>query len=350
LRIGITMGDANGVGPELIIRTFLDARMRERCIPILYGSSRVINIYRKVLGVNKFVYNVIKTPQEAQPRKLNIIECIPDLERVDIGKPSEIGGKVAHLSLKRAIEDAQHQFIDALVTLPVDKASMTAYDEDFSGHTELLAKAFNVSDNLMLMVSDSLRVGVVTNHLAVKDISRNLTVDRIVQKATILANTLADDFSIQRPMIAILGLNPHAGDRGLIGNEDQEIVAKAVEALQEKNIQAFGPYPADGFFGSLTYKRFHGTLAMYHDQGLIPFKVLAGYDGVNYTAGIPFVRTSPDHGVAYDIAGKGTADLSSVRQAIFLAIDIHSHRTQNLALKENALEIKPLKPERKKTR
>ena len=338
LRVGITMGDVNGIGPELVLKTFLDQRIKDLCIPIIYGSSRVINIYRKVMKINKFHYSVINRPSEAQPKRLNVIECIPDLERVDIGKPSEIGGQAAHLSLKRAIEDAQHQEIDTLVTLPVDKKVLTEFVPDFMGHTEMLAQAFNVEENLMLMVDDSLRIGLVTNHLAIQDISRNLSVERIVRKAKILDESLRQDFSIQVPMIAILGLNPHAGDKGLLGHEEADIIRQAVEQLEKEGVRAAGPYPSDGYFGSLTYRRFDATLAMYHDQGLIPFKLMAGYRGVNFTAGIPLVRTSPDHGVAYDIAGKGEADPLSLRQAIFVSIDIFRNRSMNQHLLANQLE------------
>ena len=337
LKIGITMGDVNGIGPELILKTFLDNRVRELCTPIIYGSSRVINIYRKVMRINKFHYSVIPNPSEAQARRLNVIECIPDLERVDIGKPSEIGGRAAHLALKRGIEDAQHQAIDALVTLPVDKKVLTEFVPDFVGHTEMLARAFAVEENLMLMVDDELRIGLVTNHLALKEVSRNLSVERIMSKARILNRTLRQDFSIDVPMIAILGLNPHAGDKGLIGNEEDEIISQAVAELKAEGLNVAGPYPSDGYFGSLTYRRFHATLAMYHDQGLIPFKLMAGYRGVNFTAGIPLVRTSPDHGVAYDIAGKGEADPMSLRQAIYTAIDIYRNRQMNQELEANAL-------------
>jgi len=348
LRVGITMGDVNGIGPELLIKTFMDQRIKELCIPIVYGSSRVINIYRKVMNINKFHYNIIQKPSQAQPRRLNVIECIPDLERIDIGKASEIGGKAAHLALKRAIEDAQHQEIDTLVTLPVDKKVLTEFVPDFMGHTEMLAKAFNVPDSLMLMVDDDLRVGLVTNHLAIKAVSQNLSLDRILAKAHMLHNSLRQDFSIQKPMLAILGLNPHAGDKGLLGEEESEIIEHAVRQLKNEGIRAAGPYPADGYFGSLTYRRFDATLAMYHDQGLIPFKLLAGYRGVNFTAGVPVVRTSPDHGVAYDIAGKGEADPLSLRQSIFTSIDIFRNREMNLDLEANALEPqgKPRKVEK----
>ncbi len=338
LRIGITIGDINGVGPEIILKAFLDQRLKDMCTPILYGSSRVINIYRKVLKINKFNYHICKTPSQAQSKRLNIIECISEVDRVDIGKPSEAGGKGAYLAIKRAVEDAQHKEIDALVTMPVDKASFQTQHPDFTGHTELLAKAFSIEDNLMLMASEQLKVGLVTNHLSIKEVPLNISTARIVKKIKIMNECLKMDFNIQRPQIAVLGLNPHAGDKGLIGNEEQEMISKAIAQLREEGILATGPYPADGFFGALTYRSFDGTMAMYHDQGLIPFKLIAGFGGVNYTAGMPFVRTSPDHGVAYDIAGKDIASPESFRQALYLAIDVYRSRNENQELVEHALK------------
>jgi 4-hydroxythreonine-4-phosphate dehydrogenase len=349
IRVGITMGDVNGIGPELVLKAFLNQKLKDLCTPILYGSSRVINIYRKVLEINKFHYAVVQNPSQAQAGRLNVIECIPDLERVDIGKPSEIGGKAAYLALKHAIEDAQHQEIDVLVTLPVDKATMQEQNSGFTGHTELLAEAFNVPDNLMMMVSEELKLGLVTNHLPVSEVARNLSVERIVRKVKLMDASLRLDFSIQRPMIALLALNPHAGDKGLIGGEEQGIIAEALAQLQQEEVNVLGPYPADGFFGSLGYRRFDGVMAMYHDQGLIPFKLLAGYEGVNFTAGIPFIRTSPDHGVAYDIAGKGTADPISIHRSIYVGLDVYRNRKLNEELMENALEIQS-RPERKRRR
>lgn len=332
------MGDACGIGPELVVSAFQDRRLKEVCVPILYGSSRVLNIYRKVMDVEKFHYVMVQQPSQAQFRKLNVIDCVPNLDRIEIGQASEAGGKVAQLSVKRAIEDAQHQQLDAIVTLPVDKAMFQKHDADFKGHTELLAQAFNVPDNLMFMVSDELRVGLVTNHVPISEVSANLTTERIIDKALMMDQSLRHDFSIQSPMIAILGLNPHAGDTGLLGKEDDEIIAPAIRELKHKGVRVMGPYPADGFFGSLKYRKFDGILAMYHDQGLIPFKLIAGYSGVNYTAGIPIVRTSPDHGVAYDIAGKGIADAASLRESIFLAIDVYRRRSENLDLEANKLQ------------
>lgn len=338
LKIGFTIGDVNGIGPELILKAFMDQRLKDFCVPILYGSSRVINIYRKVLDIPKFHYVVVQSPKQAQYNKFNIIECVPDLERIEIGKPSANGGKAAYLSLKRAVEDAQHQAIDAIVTLPVDKATFQKNDPEFSGHTELLGKAFNVRQNLMFMVSEDIKVGTVTNHLPLSAVASSLTKERIIEKVELMHNSLKTDFNIQRPMIAVLGLNPHAGDDGLIGPEEHDIIRPAIMELGNRGIKAYGPYPADGFFASANYRKFDGVMSMYHDQGLIPFKLLTGYRGVNFTAGIPVVRTCPDHGVAYDIAGKGTADPESLRQSIYTAVDVFRNRKMNTELEANALK------------
>ncbi|MEZ4828448.1 MAG: 4-hydroxythreonine-4-phosphate dehydrogenase PdxA [Bacteroidia bacterium] len=337
LRIGITIGDISGIGPELVLKAFQDQRLKDQCIPILYGSSKVLNIYRKALEINKFNYHIVQKASQSQSGRLNLIEIGDDSDRFEIGKPSEAGALIAYQALKSAIEDAQHQEIDALVTLPVDKSLIEQHHPGFTGHTEMLAQAFNVDDNLMLMVWDNLRVGLVTNHVPVQDVARNLSRERIVRKVMLLNESLLYDFDIPKPMIAVLGLNPHAGDNGLIGKEEEKIILPAIEELKSKGVFVAGPYPADGFFGSMTYKRFDGVMAMYHDQGLTPFKLLAGYEGVNFTAGIPLVRTSPDHGVAFDIAGKNIADPASLCQSMYLAMDVFRSRTENAAIRANAL-------------
>jgi 4-hydroxythreonine-4-phosphate dehydrogenase len=347
LRLGITLGDINGIGPELALNVLQDQRLKDRATVVLYGSLRALNTYRKILNIEKFQYSVIQSVAQAQPRRLNIIDCGPEMERVDIGKPSETGGRAAWQALKRAIEDAQHQELQALVTLPVDKASIESFEPGFVGHTELLAQAFNVPENLMMMVADEFRLGLATNHLPISQVPAALTRERIIAKAQILHDTLEIDFDIPRPLMAILALNPHAGDRGLIGNEE-DIIRQAIADLKEEGIMASGPYPADGFFGSLAYRKFHAVLAMYHDQGLIPFKLLSGYEGVNVTAGLPIVRTSPDHGVAYDIAGENKADPASFRQACYLALDLCERRAENEALRATALDFEEGEKERKK--
>ncbi len=340
IRLGITLGDIGGIGPELVLKAFQDNRLKELCTPILYGSSKVLNIYRKVLEISRFNYQVINSPSQAQHNRFNVVECIPNLDRVEIGIPTDLGGEGAYLSVKTAVEDALHKAIDALITLPVDKSTFQKHLSDFRGHTEYLAQSFGADDSLMMMVSEDLRVGLVTNHVAIKNVPLNISVNGIIRKAEMFHESLQRDFNIQRPLLAVLGLNPHAGDRGLVGTEEEEVIKVAIQSLQDKGILAEGPYPADGFFGAMTFRRFDGVLAMYHDQGLVPFKLLAGYSGVNFTAGIPLIRTSPDHGVAFDIAGKNIADTESLRQAIYLAIDIHRNREENTHLQKNALKSK----------
>jgi len=338
LTVGITIGDVGGIGPELILKAFQDNRLKDLCIPVLYGSSKVLNIYRKILQLTKFNYTVVPKPSVAQYKRFNIVECIPDVDRVEIGQPSDFGGEAAFRALKRAVEDALHKELDAIVTMPVDKSTFQKQDNTFRGHTELLTQSFGAEESLMMMVSEQLRVGLVTNHVAIKNVALNISVNSIIRKAELMHESLKMDFNIQRPLIAVLGLNPHAGDNDLLGNEESEIIIPAINELQKKGILAQGPYPADGFFGSMSFRKFDGVLAMYHDQGLVPFKLLAGYSGVNFTAGIPFIRTSPDHGVAFDIAGKNMADPESLRQSLYLAIDVYRNRTTNISLQENALK------------
>ncbi len=338
LKVGITIGDVGGIGPELILKAFQDNRLKDLCIPVLYGSSKVLNIYRKILQLSKFNYSVVPKPSAAQYKKFNIVECIPDVDRVEIGQPSDIGGEAAFLALKRAVEDALHKELDAIVTMPVDKSTFQKQDNTFRGHTELLTQSFGADESLMMMVSEQLRIGLVTNHVAIKNVALNISVNSIIRKAELMHESLRMDFNIQRPLIAVLGLNPHAGDHDLLGREESEIIIPAINELQKKGILVQGPYPADGFFGAMSFRKFDGVLAMYHDQGLVPFKLLAGYSGVNFTAGISFIRTSPDHGVAFDIAGKNIADPESLRQSLYLAIDVYRNRTTNISLQENALK------------
>lgn len=341
LRIGITMGDIHGVGPELLITALQEKRLLEMFTPIIYGSPRVLNIFRKVLSVEKFSYNIIDAPNQAQPKKVSVVNCTDEVERVDIGVPDPMGGKIAFQALERAVSDLKADEIDALVTLPIDKASMQSDQFQFPGHTEYLSEAFGVEDSLMLMVHENLRIGVATGHVPLKNVSKKLGISHIVSKIRIMERSLRIDFNIERPKIAVLGLNPHAGDNGLLGKEEREYIGKALEQLgkdRKHQILALGPYPADGFFGMGSYKKFDGILAMYHDQGLIPFKLMAGLYGVNYTAGLPIVRTSPDHGVAYDVAGKGIADPTSMIQAIYAAIDIVRARHENEAIEAESLK------------
>jgi 4-hydroxythreonine-4-phosphate dehydrogenase len=337
LRIGISIGDFNGIGPELIIQGLTEPRLREICTPIVYGSSKVLNVYRKLLSVDKFSYNVIQQPNQAQPKKVSVIECITQADNVEPGKPSLEAGKGAFESLNRAVQDLKLGEIDALVTLPIDKSTIQSNEFQFPGHTEYLAQQFGLDNTLMFMIHDRLKVAVVTGHVPLEKVSKAITVELILKKLRIMNMSLKLDFNVEKPKIAVLGLNPHAGDNGLLGKEDKERIVKAVEDAQRERIFAMGPYSADGFFGMGMFKKFDAILAMYHDQGLIPFKLMAGFEGVNFTAGLPVVRTSPDHGVAYNLAGKGEADPSSFMHAIYKAMDIYRERRDNMDIQEGSL-------------
>jgi 4-hydroxythreonine-4-phosphate dehydrogenase len=337
LRIGISIGDFNGIGPELIIQGLTEPRLREICTPIVYGSSKVLNVYRKLLSVDKFSYNVIQQPNQAQPKKVSVIECITNADNVEPGKPSLEAGKGAFESLNRAVQDLKEGEIDALVTLPIDKSTIQSNEFQFPGHTEYLAQQFGMENSLMFMIHDRLKVAVVTGHIPLEKVAKAITVELILKKLRIMNMSLKLDFNVEKPKIAVLGLNPHAGDNGLLGKEDKERIVKAVEDAQRERIFAMGPYSADGFFGMGLFKKFDAILAMYHDQGLIPFKLMAGFEGVNFTAGLPVVRTSPDHGVAYNLAGKGEADPSSFVHSIYKAMDIYRERRDNMDIQEGSL-------------
>ncbi|MCK5923170.1 MAG: 4-hydroxythreonine-4-phosphate dehydrogenase PdxA, partial [Methylococcales bacterium] len=272
LRIGFSTGDIHGIGPELLIRAFSNQKLKEICTPIIYGSPKVLNVFRKTLSIDKFSYNVIQTPNQAQTRKVSIIDCIDDLhERIELGKPDKQSGLAAAQALTRAVEDLKLGEIDALVTMPIDKHFTQGENFQFPGHTEFLAKHLGVEESLMFMIHEHLRVGVVTGHVPHKDVSRNITTEGIVRKLKLMSNSLKLDFSLTKPRIAVLGLNPHAGDNGLLGKEEKEKISRAIEKCSNERMIVLGPYSADGFFGSGMFKRFDAVLAMYHDQGLIPF-------------------------------------------------------------------------------
>ncbi len=324
--VGITHGDINGVGYELIINTFQDARMLEVCTPVIYGSSKVLAYYRKVLNAGNITLNNINEAKEVVHGRVNLINCVDDNVKVELGKSTKPAGEAAFKALELAVADAKDRNIDVLVTCPINKENIQSESFTFPGHTEYLQESFAEKDSLMFMVSEDLRVGVVTGHIPVKQISQDITAEKVERKLQLMNQSLIEDFGIRKPRIAVMGLNPHAGDNGVIGTEDKELLTPLLERLRDKGILAMGPYPADGFFGTSDYKKFDAVLAMYHDQGLIPFKVIAMENGVNFTAGLPVVRTSPAHGTAYNIAGKGVADIQSFREAIYTAIDVHKNR------------------------
>jgi len=293
LKVAISQGDINGIGYEVIFKALADPAILEICTPVIYGSSKVAAYHRKALNLQAITFNNVKDGSEAHAKRVNMVNCLDDDVRVELGKATDIGGKAAFLALEAAVRDLKSGLVDVLVTAPINKKVIQSEQFSFPGHTEYLADQLG-GKPLMLLVSDLLRVGVVTGHIPLNEVSSRLSKDLIVEKLRILNTSLKDDFTIRRPRIALLGLNPHAGDNGLLGREENDIIIPAINAAKEEGIMAFGPFPADGFFGGDTYKKFDAILAMYHDQGLIPFKTLAFSTGVNYTAGLPFIRTSPD--------------------------------------------------------
>ncbi|MDR0802665.1 4-hydroxythreonine-4-phosphate dehydrogenase PdxA [Fluviicola sp.] len=326
IRIGISIGDVNGIGPEVVIKSLADNRLLLDCTPIIYASSKTISFHKKALNEPEFNYQTCKTANEAVNRKINIINVWNEEVQFDLGKGTEASGKYAFLSLERATEDLAAGKIDVLVTAPISKEAIGKAGFKFPGHTEYLAHLAGKDEALMVMISGSLRVALVTTHLPLKNVSGSLSREKIVSKIRELDNSLKKDFGIQRPRIAVLGLNPHAGENGKMGTEEAEIITPAINMAKNEDLLAFGPFPADGFFGSMIRSQYDAVLAMYHDQGIAAFKALAFEDGVNYTAGLPIVRTSPDHGTAFDIAGKNEANPQSMRSAVYLAMDIFKTR------------------------
>lgn len=339
IRVGITLGDMNGIGPEIIIKALRDNRILQDFIPIVYGSTKVFSFYKKALNDDEFVYQSCKNAGEAVQKKINIVNVWNEELKFDVGKSTELGGKYAFLALEKATEDLAANKIDVLVTAPICKDGIIKAGFQFPGHTEYLAHLSGVDDALMLMINGDLRVALATTHVALKDVASQLSKEKIVVKIKQLEASLKKDFGLIRPKIAVFGLNPHAGENGKMGEEETTIINPAIQQAKSENILAFGPYPADSFFGSSNLKNFDAILAMYHDQGLTAFKALAFEDGVNYTAGLPIVRTSPDHGTAFDIAGKNQASEQSLRSAIYAAIDIYKNRQFIKDINANPLAI-----------
>ncbi len=338
IRLGISHGDINGIGYEIIFKALNDSRMLDMCTPIIYGSSKVAAYHRKTLNISNFSLNNIKVADDAHTKRVNIINCVDDNVRVELGKETKMGGEAAYDALSSAVQDLKDGKIDVLVTAPIHKKNIQSDTFKFPGHTEYLQQEFDSKDSLMFLVSDVLKVGVVTGHIPLGDVSKSITKEKILTKLKIMNKSLKEDFTIRKPKIAVLGLNPHSGDNGLIGKEEQDIIIPALEEAKEKGIVALGPYPSDGFFGSNNLSKFDAVLAMYHDQGLIPFKTIAFSSGVNFTAGLPIVRTSPDHGTAFEIAGQGVADEESFRQAVYVAIDVFNNRSSYKELSKNPLK------------
>ncbi|WP_018618598.1 4-hydroxythreonine-4-phosphate dehydrogenase PdxA [Spirosoma luteum] len=339
LVIGISLGDYNGIGPEVILKALQNNRLQKICTPVIYGSMRILNRYRNLLNLKDWTLNGAQTIGQISHKLTNVITCWPDQNQdIQPGQVTPEAGQAALACLQRAVDDLKEGKLDALVTAPINKYNIQSEEFNFPGHTEYLAQQFGVQDNLMFLVSDTLRVGVVTGHVPLGSVRQEITQERIAQKLKLMMHSLKQDFGIERPKIAVLGLNPHAGEEGLLGNEEKDIIKPLLTRLLDKGELVFGPYPADGFFGTRAYRKFDAVLAMYHDQGLIPFKAIAFEEGVNFTAGMPAVRTSPDHGTAYDIAGKNLADETSMVQAIYTAIDVARNRKEYLELEAGKLK------------
>ncbi|MDH6354914.1 4-hydroxythreonine-4-phosphate dehydrogenase [Dysgonomonas sp. PH5-45] len=328
IKVGITHGDINGIGYEVILKTFADAGMTELCVPVIYGSTKVAAYHRKALELPPVAFNLIQNAADASFNKVNIINCVPDDIKVDLGKSAKAAGDSSLAALERATADLKEGLIDVLVTAPINKDNIQQDGFQFPGHTEYLENKFagQGQKSLMILAKDDLRIALVTGHLPFAQVPSNITKEKIVDTISVFEESLKRDFRIGKPRIAVLSLNPHAGENGLLGTEENDIIKPALDEASAKGTLCFGPYAADGFFGSGYYKKFDGIIAMYHDQGLAPFKTLAMEDGVNFTAGLPIIRTSPAHGTAYNIAGKNEASEVSFRYAIYMAIDTYNNR------------------------
>ena len=325
--IGITLGDYNGIGPEVIIKALSNPQILQWCVPVIYGSQKVLNFYKIGMEARDFQFKTASDISNLTPDQIYLINCWDDANTlVEPGKETPEAGKAAFACLDRSAKDLDKGLLSALVTAPINKHNIQSEDFNFPGHTEYLTDRFEAKSSLMMLVSEDIRIGVVTGHLPLQEVAKSLTKELIKEKINLFLLSLKEDFSIEKPKLAVLGLNPHAGDSGLLGQEELDIIQPVVEEFRSKAQLVFGPYPADGFFGKAQFKEFDGVLAMYHDQGLIPFKSQAFESGVNFTAGLPVIRTSPDHGTAYNIAGKNVADEGSMRAAIMQAYDIIRHK------------------------
>lgn len=338
--IGITQGDINGIGYEVILKTLSESRVLDAFVPVIYGSPKVAAFHRKQLDIQGINLNIVNSVEELNPKRINIINCSDDEIKVELGRSTVEAGKAAFAALEQATEDLKKGALDAIVTAPINKKNIQSADFHFPGHTEYLEEKFGTgTPSLMLLMNDVMRVAVVTGHIPVAEVSNAITKELIIEKLLVFNKSLKEDFMIVRPRIAVLGLNPHAGDEGVIGDEEQKTIIPALKEAEKQGVVCVGPYAADGFFGSGQFSKFDGILAMYHDQGLIPFKSISMDSGVNFTAGLSVIRTSPAHGTAYDLAGKNMASEDSFRQAIYTACDIYQNRMINKEITANPLKV-----------
>ncbi|WP_341225187.1 4-hydroxythreonine-4-phosphate dehydrogenase PdxA [uncultured Arcticibacterium sp.] len=344
-RIGISIGDINGIGPEVIIKALSSSSINKICTPVIYGSGKHLSKYKSLLGYNDWLFSTVQNTRQLNKKQINLVNCYngPHFE-LALGTVQKEAGQLAFQALDRATQDLKSGYIEALVTAPISKDNTQGEGFKFPGHTEYLANEFQAEDVLMFLVSEELRLGVVTGHIPIEQVKKNINKKQIKTKLDLMLNSLKVDFKIQKPKIAVLGLNPHAGENGLLGKEEVEIIEPLINEYRKKGTLVFGPFPSDGFFATQQWKQYDAVLAMYHDQGLTPFKMLAFDSGVNFTAGLSAVRTSPDHGTAFDLAGKGEADSGSMLQAIFSAVEIYKNRAEHKDLTENA--ISPIKIQR----
>ena len=320
--LGISIGDINGIGPEVILKALADARVFANFTPLIYGHGKALSHYKKLLNLEDLYFTQVRSLDEIQHRKVNVINCQEECPEIISGVETQEAGKLAMAAFAAAVEDLKAGKIQGLVTAPLSKGNINSETQPFVGHTEYLIEATGSKSGLMMLVGEDLRVGLVTGHIPLAQVPAAVTKEKVMEKAKIFIQSLEKDFGINKPKIAILGLNPHAGEEGLLGSEEETILKPAIQELKDAKQYVFGPYPADGFFGMMHQQKFDGVLALYHDQGLIPFKSIAFSSGVNFTAGLSVIRTSPDHGTAYAIAGKNMADCSSFRAALFLASDM----------------------------
>jgi 4-hydroxythreonine-4-phosphate dehydrogenase len=326
--IGISIGEISGIGPEIILKTFANRKMLDFCIPVVYAAPGVINFFRKQLNIEDLKFSTINSASEPRPKTLNVVECLEQTISINQGKPDEKSGELARKSLESVVKDLNEGHLDACVTAPISKENIQKAGFDFPGQTEFFAEKSGSRDSLMFLCSDQMRIGLVSGHVPVAKLADAISKEKIATKLKVMISSLKKDFGITKPRVAVLGLNPHAGENGKIGQEEIDVIEPVIKEFKDKGELVFGPYPSDGLFGSGNFKKFDGILAMYHDQALIPFKMLSFENGVNYTAGLNIIRTSPDHGTAFDIAGKGVASESSFRSALFMAIDIWKMRNE----------------------
>lgn len=345
IRVAISVGDTNGIGYEIIVKSLLDKNILDFFTPVIFGSTKHLSHFKDLLNDNSLQFFGINSPEQAVDRKINVVNLWKEPAKMEFGKPTEISGQYAYDSLKAAAESVQNGTCDVLVTAPINKKNIQSDNFNFPGHTEYLGEIWK-GKPLMFLVTEMLKVSLVTQHIPLKDVAEKINKESIIEKVEALHQSLKVDFGVRKPKIAVLGLNPHSGDNGLLGSEEQQIIMPAIQSLYEKGMLVFGPYAADSFFSASNIESFDAVLGMYHDQALIPFKTLCFEDGVNYTASLPFVRTSPDHGTAYDIAGKGIADETSFKEAVFTAVEIFKNREEYKELTKNVLKTREIKLER----